>query len=155
MIYKQQGGFTEKVENLKNFEDCYVRAQFEMMEMAKDEKTIKDPAELEKKKQERKATILAALQQGMKLAADAKSHDEGLELGNAKAMLAFQYLNDKKYREAIAIAEPFAHSDPRSAQAADCAVYALQCYAEMVGNAEANGRSPEELKPMRDRLFKP
>ena len=153
VIYKQQGGFTEKVENLKNFEDCYVRAQFEQMEMGKDEKTIKDSAELEKKKKERQATILAALQQGIKLAAEAKTHEEGLELGNAKAMLAFQYLNNKKYREAIAIAEPFARSDPRSAQAADCAVYALQCYAEMISNNEAAGRTPEELKPDRDKLF--
>lgn len=41
VIYKEQGGFTQKVENLKSFEDCYVRAQWELAEAAKDERDPK------------------------------------------------------------------------------------------------------------------
>ncbi len=124
------------------------------MELLKDERTIKNPDDLEKKKKERLATITAALEKGLKLAADNKGPArKPLELGNAKAMLAFQYLNNKKYREAIAIAEPFARSDPRSAQAAACAVYALQSYAEMISRQEQGGATPEELKAQRDKLI--
>jgi hypothetical protein len=150
VIYKQQGGFTEPVAKLKDFEDCYVRAQFEQMEIAKDEKTIKNPDDLEKKKKEHLATITAALEKGLKLA---KPGEAPLELGNAKAMLAFQYLNAKKYAEAIGIAEPFAHGDPRSAQAAAAAAYALQSYAEMISHQEQAGTTPEELKTQRDKLI--
>ncbi len=150
VIYKQQGGFTEPVAKLNDFEDCYVRAQYEQMELGKDEKTIKNPDDLEKKKKEHLATITAALEKGLKLA---KPGEAPLELGNAKAMLAFQYLNAKKYAEAIALAEPFAHADPRSAQAAAAAVYALQSYAEMINRQEQAGATPEELKAQRDKLI--
>ena len=150
VIYKQQGGFTEPVAKLKDFEDCYVRAQFEQMELGKEEKTIKNPDDLEKKKKERLATITAALEKGLKLA---KPGEAPLEVGNAKAMLAFHYMNAKKYQEAIAIAEPFAHGDPRSAQAAAAAVYALQSYAEMISHQEQGGATPDELKAQRDKLI--
>ena len=155
VISKQQGGFTEKVEALKTFEDCYVRAQWEQMEAARDERDGKlSDADREKKHKEHQAVILAALQRGLQLAEANKGRgEEALELGNAKALLAFQYLNSKKYREAIAVAEPFVKSDPHSAQAANCAVYALQCYAEMISNQEGAGRTDEELKADRDKLF--
>ena len=150
VIYKQQNGFNEPVAKLKDFEDCYVRAQFEQMELLKDERTIKNPDDLEKKKKERLATITAALEKGLKLA---KPGESPLEVGNAKAMLAFQYLNAKKYAEAIALAEPFAHGDPRSAQAAAASVYALQSYAEMISRQEQAGATPEELKTLHDKLI--
>jgi hypothetical protein len=150
VIYKQQGGFTQPVDKLKDFESCYVRAQFEQMEMAKDEKTIKNPDDLEKKKKEHLATITAALEKGLKLA---KPGETPLEVGNAKAMLAFQYMNAKKYAEAIALAVPFAHADPRSAPAAAAAVYALQSYAEMISHQEQAGATPDELKAQRDKLI--
>ena len=155
VIYKEQGGFTQKVENLKSFEDCYVRAQWELSEAAKDETNPKlTDAQREEKHKEHQAVVTESLERGLKLAAENKGRgEEGLELGNAKAMLAFQYLNDKKYQEAIAIAEPFARSDPRSAQGADCAIYTLQCYSELVGAAEGAGRTPEELKTLRGKLF--
>src|SRR5205807_1325891 len=58
IIAAQQGGFKEPVEKLKTFEDCYVRAQYELMEQAKDEKDAK-PEEAEKKRKEHQALITA------------------------------------------------------------------------------------------------
>ena len=155
VISEQQGGFKAKVDTLKTFEDCYVRAQWELAESSRDEGNPKlTDAQREEKHKEHQAVITAALERGLKIAADNKGRgEEGLELGNAKTMLAFQYLSDKKYREAIAIAEPFAKSDPRSAQGADCAIYTLQCYSGLVGAAEGAGRTPEELQTLRGKLF--
>ena len=154
VIARQQGGFKEPVDKLKNFEDCYVRAQFELMEMSKEEKETKDPKELEAKKKAHQDLMTTALERGLKLADESKTgHEESLELGNAKAMLAFQYMNGKRFREAIALAEPFARNDPRSAQAAAAAVYALQCYAENISNQEAAGKTPDELQAERKKLF--
>ena len=118
------------------------------MELVKDEKTIKKPDELEKKRKERLATITAALEKSLKLV---KPSDSRLEVGNAKAMLAFQYMNAKKYAEAIALAAPFAHADPRSARAAAASVYALQSYAEMIShrNKRAQRRRNSSLSAAR------
>jgi hypothetical protein len=45
-IIAQQGGFSKKVEELRNFEDCYVRAQYEMLEMGRDPHKAKFALEL-------------------------------------------------------------------------------------------------------------
>jgi hypothetical protein len=146
-IIGQQGGFKEPVDKLKDFEECYVRAQYEIAQMAEDEKKVK-PEELEAKRKEHQDNITKALERGLKKADESKmrSPEEMLEIGNAKAMLAFQYMNAKKRREAIAVAEPFARNNPRSSQAAVAAVYALQCYAELVSAGEAAGMTDAELK---------
>jgi hypothetical protein len=145
VIATQQGGFKEPVGQLRTFEDCYVRAQYEMMQEAKDEKAAKTPEEAEKARKDHGTVVTAALERGLKLARDAPHGDEAMELANAKAMMAYQYMNAKKYREAIAVGEKYARGAPRSSQAAITAVYVLQCYAEMVGQEEAAASPPAEL----------
>ena len=75
-----------------NFEDCYVRAQFEMIQEAKGEKEAKTPDDADKVRKEHGPAITAALERGLKLADESKRGDEGLELANAKAMMAYQYM---------------------------------------------------------------
>ena len=152
-IIAAQPGFKGPIDQLKSFEDCYVRAQYELMEQAKEEKEAKTPEDADKVRQAHDAVITSALERGLKLADESKRGDEGLELANAKAMMAFQYMNAKKYHEAIAVGEKLVKGDPRSSQAAATSVYVLQSYAEMVGKEETQDSPPPELKADRKSLF--
>jgi hypothetical protein len=127
----KQGGFKVPLAKLSSFEDCYIRAQFEAHELNREAHEAKDPKEFDKKRKERLATIIAALERGLTLP-DAKSPGNALERNNARAMLAYWCLNAGKYDDAIRVGEGFARDDPRSAQAASAAVYALQAHAQRV-----------------------
>jgi hypothetical protein len=126
-IMSRQGGFTKPVAALLTFEDCYVRAQYETVQLGKE--AGKDEA----KRKERVATIIAALERGL-TRPDAKK--AGAEMNNARAMLAFHYLNSGRRDKAIEVGEAFARTDPRPSQAATAAVYALQAYAQDVAEKE-------------------
>ncbi len=65
-------------------------------------------------------------------------------------MLAYYLLSIGKYREAIKVGEAFARSNPRASQAAMAAVYALQAYAVLIAQKEANQALPEEMKEDRE-----
>ncbi len=154
IIAAQQGGFKEPVEKLTNFEDCYVRAEYEMIQEAKGEKEAKTPEDADKVRQEHGPVIVAALERGLKLDEQAKGRgDDLLELANAKAMMIYQYMNAKKYHEAIAVGEKFAKSDPRSSQAAAAAVYVLLSYVALVGQEAGADKPPAELPADRKGLF--
>ena len=151
MVYKQQGGFTAPITKLNDFEDCYVRAEFEQMELVKDEKTIKKPDELEKKRKERLATITAVLEKGLKLV---KPSDSRLEVGNAKAMLAFQYMNAKKYtrghraRRAVRSLRPAFGAERPPPPSTPC-----RATPRWLAHEEQAGATPEELKSLRGKMF--
>jgi hypothetical protein len=147
-IIGAQGGFTRKVEELKSFDDCFVRAQYEIMEMGDDAKKLKG-AELEKRRKERIETVLEALDRGLAMPEGKKP---SLEANNARAMFAFYALNMGKYQDAIRVGEAFARNDPRSSQAAMAALYALQAYSLMLAERERSFATPEEMKEDKDRM---
>jgi hypothetical protein len=134
----KQGAFTRPIGSLLTFEDCYVRAQYEIIQMAKvgENKNIADEKEREARRKEHLKLVMAALERG--LARPDVKGKSSLELNNARAMLAFYRLNNGKYKEAIEVGEEFARRDPRSSQASMAAVYALQAYAKITAEAEAN-----------------
>jgi hypothetical protein len=158
-IIKAQGGFTRNVTALPTFEDCYVRAQYEVFASAEDAKPEKDgakpdAAKLEEMKKKRTETAIAALERGLTLP-DAKP-DRGKvapEVNSAKAMLAFFCLEQRRYRDAIKYGEGFARDDPRSGQAAMAGIYALQAYAQLIGQRERDNALPEELRPEREKML--
>jgi tetratricopeptide (TPR) repeat protein len=131
-----QGLFKVPVANLRLFEDCYVRAQYEAMEMANEQKDVKNPAEAEAKRKQRLDNITQALQRGLAMP-EVKRMKASLEVNNARSMLAYWALNTGKLKEAIAAGETFARDDPRSSQAEMSAVYALQAYSQLVGQKQA------------------
>jgi hypothetical protein len=133
----KQGGFTRPVRDLRTFEECYVRAQYEALQLAKDAKSARSEKELEAKRKARVATILSALNRGLGMK-DAKRRESALEANNARAMLAFYSLLAGKLEDAIKSGESFAREDPRSGQAAMAAVYALQAYAQLVAKKKAD-----------------
>jgi hypothetical protein len=116
---ERQGTFKVDIAKLNSFEDCYVRAQFEAMQLAKDQK------------KERIDTIIKVLQRGLGLP-EVKKMKSSIELNNARAMMAYWALNNGLLEEAIRHGEAFAIADPRSSQAEMAAVYALQAYSQLV-----------------------
>ncbi len=148
VIIGKQGGFTKPVVDLKSFDDCFVRAQYEIMQIGEDAKKIKDAAELEKLRKKHVDTLLAALDQGLKMPEAKKS---SLEVNNAKALFAFYAMNAGKYGDAIRVGEEFARRDPRSSQAAMAAVYALQSYIQMLADPDRAG--PGDPKDVKERML--
>jgi hypothetical protein len=141
-MFKQKA-FSRPVKELKSFEDCFVRAQWEIMQIAEDAKKEKDREKLQAERKARVQTIIEALQLGLKQK-DAKGST--VELNNARAMLAFYLMNEGRYKEAIETGEGFARADPRSAQAAMAAVYALLSYGQMIAQRERNADDAKKLQ---------
>jgi outer membrane protein assembly factor BamD (BamD/ComL family) len=158
-IIKARGGFNRQPKDLPTFEDCYVRAQYEIISASQEGKSDKDGAAADPKKVEdirntRADTVIAVLRRGLSLP-DAKPDGGKVtpEVNNAKAMLAFYCLKRERLREAIEFGEGFARDDPRSAQAAMAAVYALQAYSRLIAQRERDNTLPEEVKPDRDKML--
>jgi tetratricopeptide (TPR) repeat protein len=137
-IIGKQGAFSKKVEELKTFEDCFIRSQYELVQLNKDATEIKEEKKFEEKRKERIVTITAALKRGLELnQKDKKAKPGTLELNTARASLAYWCLQSGRFEEAIQAGEAFARDDPRSSQAATASVYALQAYAQQIGKKQA------------------
>jgi len=140
----KQGTFKKPIDRLLTFEDCYVRAQYEQMQIAEDVKQFRDNrsrAEEERKKHIQ--NIIDALQSGLKKAGP---KDSILEINNARTLLTYYLLEQGKPKEAIAVGEPFALKDRRSSQAASAAIYALVAYGQLLAKRERNAEAPQTLK---------
>ncbi len=140
-IIGQQGGFTRPVAELKNFDDCFVRAQYEVMQMREDASKIKQPSELEEARKKHIEALLGALDRGLQMPEAKKA---SLEVNNAKELFTFYAMNAGKYKDAIRVGETFARNDPRSSQASRAAVYALVSYSRMI--ADPDGGAPENAR---------
>ncbi len=140
----KQGTFKKPIANLLTFEDCYVRAQYEQMQIAEDAKQFKDnPSRADEERKKRIKNILEALQSALKKA-DAKTPP--IELNNTRTLLTFYLLEEGKPKEAIAVGEPFALKDRRSGQAASAAIYALVAYGQLLAKREREAADPRSLK---------
>jgi len=140
----KQGTFKKPIDQLLTFEDCYMRAQYEQMQIAEDVKQFKDDrSRAEQERNKRIQNILAALQSALKKA-DAKT--PAIELNTARALLTYYLLEQGKPKEAIAVGEPFALKDRRSSQAAAAAIYALVAYGQLLSKRERDAADPQALK---------
>jgi hypothetical protein len=128
LIIGAEGGFAKPVSQLKTFEDCYVRAQYEIAELTREMKETKDLKDFEKKRETRIKAIEEALSQGLSLrkATDKPTND----VNNARAMVSFYAYSSRNYKAAIDVGEKFARDDPKATQAALAAIYALKAYYE-------------------------
>jgi hypothetical protein len=142
----KQGTFKKPISSLRTFEDCYVRAQYEQMQIAEDVKQFKDnPTRAEEARKKRIKNILEALQAALKKY-DAKA-PPSIELNNTRTLLTYYLLEQGKPKEAIAIGESFALKDRRSSQAASAAIYALVAYGQLLAKRE---RDAADLKTLKD-----
>lgn len=124
----QQGLFKVDLAKLRSFEDCYVRAQYEAIQLMQEQKDGKAD---EAARKARIGNIVSALERGLAMPEVAKMK-ASMELNNARTMLAYWALNTGRLDEAIRQGETFARNDPRSSQAEMAAVYALQAYGQRV-----------------------
>ncbi|MCS6852592.1 MAG: hypothetical protein NZ700_15660 [Gemmataceae bacterium] len=142
------------IAKLKNFDECYVRAQYEAAVMESEEKKVNsfaaklppDPLPADREK-------LAAMQK--KLAEDRKKHlqsiiealNRALQLADAKVpkqdlidaryMLAYVYLTvNDPYRAAV-VAEHLGRSELKSPRAGGALGTAIAAYAQLIAKAEA------------------
>jgi hypothetical protein len=144
-VMAKQGTFKEDIAKLRTFEDCYVRAQYEQMQIAESAKQSKDPksrAEDERKKHIGK--IIDALQSGFKKP-DVTNFP--IEVKNAWTLLTFYLMEEGKPREAIAAGESFARKDKTySSQAASAAIYALVAYGQLLAERESRAADLKTLR---------
>jgi hypothetical protein len=136
-VMDKQGTFKQPISKLKTFEDCYVRAQYEQMQIGEDANKYKDdPKKAEDARKEHFKAILEALQNGLKKPDAKKNKESSIDVNNARALLTYYLLNEGKYQEAIAIGEDFAKNNPKAGQASMAAIYALLAYGELLGEQE-------------------
>jgi hypothetical protein len=154
-LIERQGGFKLPVEQLKTFDDCFVRAQYEHYMIAKDIEAAKDPKEREAKVKARHEAAMKALEVGL-TKPDAKPDAKGkysFEVNNARLSLAYAYLQNGRHKEAFQAAEAIARADVRASQAPTAAAYAMQAAAQYLAEREQKVASPDELKADRDRFL--
>jgi hypothetical protein len=149
VLIGETGGFTRPVAELKTFDDCFVRAQYEIMQMGEDEKKLKGD-ELQKKTDKRIGDVLAVLDLALK---SPEAKKPSMETNTARTLYAFWALRAKRYADSIRIGEDFARNDPRSSQAAMAAIYALQSHAMLMAQHQEEGASKETLKEDRDKMM--
>jgi hypothetical protein len=140
----KQGTFKEPIARLRTFEECYVRAQYEQMQIAEDAKQFKgNKGRAEEERKKRIQNIIESLQEGLKKS-DAK--DSLMEVRNARALLTFYLLDEGKPKEAIEMGESFARKDRSSSQAASAAIYALVAYGQLLAERERKATDIKALQ---------
>jgi tetratricopeptide (TPR) repeat protein len=149
VLIGETGGFTRPVADLKTFDDCFVRAQYEIMQMGEDEKKLKGD-ELQKQTDKRIGDVLTALDHALKTPDGKKP---SLEVNTARTLYSFWAMRAKRYADSIRVGEEFARNDPRSAQAAMAAMYALQSHALLMGQHQEEGASKDTLKEDREKML--
>jgi hypothetical protein len=142
-VLARQGVFKRPIKNLRSFEEFYVRAQFEDSEISRLAKEAKDFKEFQKKRQAHLDTLLDSLQRALSLPEVKKGKVPLLELNRARLGLAYWSLVASKYRQAVAVGEGFARADPRSAQAAQAAIYALEAYPRLIAETQKALADPD------------
>ena len=150
-LMKEQGAFTKKVTELKSFEDCFTRAQYEISQIVAEEAKNTNPDDLEKKRKGHAETVIASLKQGLETKEAKETMKKGsgtnqYEVNNARAMLAFYYFNEKQFDEAIAVGKQFVIDDPRSSQAATASLYTLGAYSQKLAELEKSGATEDKIK---------
>ena len=129
-IMQDQGIFNRKIEDLKTFDDCLARAQFELVRMAEEIAESKDPAARRAAEQKRQASALDALRRGIQLEQSAPEKQRGSseELNQAKYTRVFLANSLGLHDESIRQGEEFARNDPRPSQAIMAGAVALQSH---------------------------
>ncbi len=154
-IIRKEGLFTRPLDKLTRFEECSARAQWEMYQLSEDLKKIDKQEEKEKKRAERQANAMQALEYGLKLP-DAKPDAKGksaYDVNAGKATLTYFYLQAKRYKDAIKIGEGLARSDSRAPQAPTAAMLALDAYGQLLAEREKKFETEAELKEDQDKML--
>jgi hypothetical protein len=153
-IVQAEGGFDKEIARLPTFEDCVVRAQYEVYkinELAR--KKEAKPEDVEKERAARVANAIESLKRALELARKGAGVSPA-EVGRARYLLTGYYLFTGKPREAIETGEELAIARPPTGQSAAIAVYVLQAHSALIAANEADGvplaDQETEVKKLRD-----
>lgn len=135
------------ISKLRNFEECYLRAQFEVALLNKAEKD--GGPKLEAQRKEHLSNMLTALNRAFDLA-DAKVPPQ--DFSDARYLLARTYFaTDDLYRAAV-VGEDLARTAPQANRAPAASTYALFAYLQLLTLDEQNGAPAEVIEADKARL---
>lgn len=164
-----QKAFDRPIKDLKDFEDCFYRARWELQQLREDEKKLQGDA-FEKQRKLHVTAVIEALERGLQTDEVKKALAAGgskipLDVNNARSTLTFFYLNegdaekaakgdkaDTYYEKAAQVGETFAYNDPSSSQAITAAVYALQAYDKLILDLQEG--PADKLKAKKEGMIK-
>ncbi len=137
-IVRDQGLFQRKLEQLNTFEDCFIRAQFEALEIDQDPAREKDATKLKELRDKRIKLIQDALVKGIDLDAKAVLSQKATpwERGNAKIFLAYFLGQSGQNEKAAEVSEALCRNDPKAFQAEKAGIIALQSLGQIQQECE-------------------
>ena len=154
-IVRDQGVFQRKLEQLNSFEDCFIRAQFEAMEMERDPSREKDASKLKSLREQRSKLIIDSLIKGLDL--DLKSAPAlkatAWERGNARIFLAYFLDRAGQTEKAADVSEGLCRNEPRAYQAEKAGILALQSLGQAQQDREKNsGKEDKKNIELKNRI---
>jgi tetratricopeptide (TPR) repeat protein len=135
------------ISKLKDFPECYLRAQMEIAQLNSLTKEPSDKAEAQRGKHF--ANILTALNRGLDLAGRNVRADD---LNDARYLRTYAFLVTGDYYSAAVAGEDLSRSHPQSTRAPLAGAYALRAYALILARQERAVSNKDELEPDRARL---
>ncbi len=153
LIVRDQGVFQKKLEALNSFEDCYIRAQFEALELEQDALREKDPAKLKQFRDDRIKLIVDAITKGLELdqRAPAAARATSWERSGARMFLAHFLNQSGQYERAADVTESLVRNDPKAFQAEKAGMLALQALGQAQQEREKN-TNKEDPKNLQIRM---
>jgi hypothetical protein len=136
------------VSKLKDFEECYLRAQLEVAQLNQEAKKA-DASNTEGQREQHFKNIVLALSRAVELVDDNTPREE---LNDARYMLAYACMVAGDYYRAAVWGEELARTQPTFHHSALAGAYALRSYALIVANREQSGAANEDLAPERERM---
>jgi hypothetical protein len=138
------------ITKLKDFEECYLRAQLEVAQINQAAKKLTGE-NLEGEREKHYKNILKALTLGLDKTNGGAPADH---LNDARFLLSYVYLTTGDYYRAAVWGEELARTAVKSVQAPMAAAYALRSYALLVAKQEQAGAAKDDLAADRERLRK-
>jgi hypothetical protein len=132
----QKMGPKTPVADLKDFDQCYLKARYEVSKM-------EEAAARQEARQQHLRTAIAAFRRGLQLA-DGKT--SFAKLADARYYLTYAYLMAGDPYRAAVVGEDLARAQPPTKRSAAAAGYALEAYSTIA----ANTRRPGDVERMRD-----
>src|SRR5262249_19217737 len=116
------------ITKLKDFEECFLRAQLEMAKLNRDEKELKGD-QLDKARGEHYRSMVQALTRALDLGDPKASAQEQAE---ARFLLARAYLQQGDLYRAIVLGEDLARTSPQAPRAPLAGTFALAAYLQLI-----------------------
>jgi hypothetical protein len=149
LISLKRMGENKAIDQLKDFEECFLRARVEMAkldQLAKKDKT--DPKELESRRKEHLKDLVGALERGLQLARAKTpgSKTSASQRDEARYLLTVAYLMEGNLQKAGQMGEKLARARDPSKWSAPAAAYALQAWSRLAqtGAEDEEGRKRRE-----------